>query len=90
MAKDLAFAGIEKHDALGHVIDVHTLRHTHASWLAERGVPITVIRASMRHADIQMTMRYMHTSAENVAMGINQLPNITKDDEDSSPSMVCV
>jgi len=90
LSKDLAFAGIEKRDALDHVIDVHALHHTHASWLAELGVPVTVIQASMRHADIQMTMRYMHTKAESVATGINQLPNITKGDEDSSSAMVCI
>ena len=91
LTKDLAFAGIDKRDSLDRVVDVHALRHTHATWLAELGVPVTVIQASMRHKDIKMTLRYMHTKNESLLSGVNQLPDISKsDDEDSSSAMVCV
>ena len=40
----------------------HMLRHTFASHLAMRGVPIRVIQELMGHATIQMTMRYAHLS----------------------------
>jgi len=80
--RDLAYAGIEKRDAMDRVIDVHALRHTHATILADQGVPITVVQKSMRHADLRQTMRYTHTELENVSDGIDQLPGFLKKDED--------
>jgi len=38
----------------------HTLRHTFASHLAMKGVPMRVIQELMGHATIEMTMRYAH------------------------------
>jgi integrase len=38
----------------------HVLRHTFASHLAMRGVPIRAIQDLMGHRTIQMTMRYAH------------------------------
>ncbi|MBP9804968.1 MAG: site-specific integrase [Candidatus Accumulibacter sp.] len=38
----------------------HTLRHTHASWLAKKGVPLLVIADSMGHKTLAMTKRYSH------------------------------
>ena len=38
----------------------HTLRHTFASHLAMRGVPLRAIQELMGHGTIQMTMRYAH------------------------------
>jgi len=80
--RDLAFAGIEKRDAMDRVIDVHALRHTHATILAEQGVPITVVQQAMRHADLRMTMRYTHTKLESVSDGVRKLPDfLGKDGE---------
>ena len=73
--RDLTFAGIEKRDAMDRVIDVHALRHTHATILAEQGVPITVVQQAMRHADLRMTMRYTHTKLESVSDGVSKLPD---------------
>lgn len=42
----------------------HMLRHTFASHLAMRGVPLKTIRDLMGHASITMTMRYAHLSPE--------------------------
>lgn len=41
-------------------ITVHSLRHTHASWLAQSGLDIMHIKEQLGHKTIQMTMRYSH------------------------------
>lgn len=38
----------------------HTLRHTHASWLAQQGAPLLAIADSMGHKSLAMTKRYAH------------------------------
>lgn len=41
-------------------ITTHTLRHTHASWLAQGGVDILHIKEQLGHKKIDTTMRYSH------------------------------
>ena len=38
----------------------HTLRHTFASQLAQRGVSVTLVKELLGHSDIRTTMRYSH------------------------------
>lgn len=38
----------------------HTLRHTHASWLAQNGATLVEIADSMGHKSLVMTQRYSH------------------------------
>lgn len=38
----------------------HTTRHTYASWLVMRGVPLVVVQQLLGHASIKMTERYAH------------------------------
>lgn len=38
----------------------HDLRHSAASWLVERGVPMRAIQELLGHASLQMTERYVH------------------------------
>lgn len=45
---------------LNEEIHFHSLRHTAASWLVMRGVPLAVVQAILGHADIAITMRYSH------------------------------
>jgi integrase len=46
----------------------HVLRHTHASWLAMRGVPLNVIAAQLGHSDTRITERhYAHLAPSYVA-----------------------
>jgi len=89
--RDLAFAGIDKRDAMDRVLDVHALRHTPATILAEQGVPITVVQQSMRHADLRMTMRYTHTKLESVNDGVSKLPDFLKkkDDDQAGAAVPC-
>lgn len=41
-------------------ITAHSLRHTHASWLAMAGLDILQIKEQLGHKTIEMTMRYAH------------------------------
>lgn len=52
---------------------IHTLRHTCASRLAQRGAQLQVIKAWMGHRDIQMTMRYAHLCPSTLAGAVSLL-----------------
>ena len=43
-----------------HRVWFHTLRHTFASWLAQKGVDIYALMKLMRHKKVEMTQRYAH------------------------------
>ena len=43
-----------------HKITAHSLRHTHASWLAMAGLDILHIKEQLGHKTLEMTMRYSH------------------------------
>ncbi len=74
--RDMAFAGIPKRDRNDGVIDVHALRHTHATLLKNSNVNLHVAKASMRHSDIRLTMNvYTHSDLADVAEGVNRLPD---------------
>lgn len=52
---------IENNINLGrNKITTHSLRHTHASWLAQSGVDILHIKEQLGHKKIETTMRYAH------------------------------
>jgi len=43
----------------------HTLRHSHASWLAKRGAPLLAIADSLGHKSLAMTKRYSHMCVDS-------------------------
>jgi len=49
--------GLEDNDIKNRVV-IHTLRHTFASYLAIKGVPILTIQKLINHKEIKMTLRY--------------------------------
>ena len=51
----------------------HALRHTFASHLVMRGVPLKVVQELMGHATIEMTMRYSHLSPHVTAEAVKVL-----------------
>jgi integrase len=69
-------------------ISWYVLRHTFASHLVRKGVPLKAVQELMGHATIEMTMRYAHLSPDvrrsavqlldhgnTVATQLGQLPN---------------
>jgi integrase len=57
-----------KNAKIAPAISFHILRHTYASRLAMRGVPMPVIAAQLGHADVKITIRhYAHLSPGYIA-----------------------
>ena len=54
-------------------VRIHTLRHTYASHLALSGEKTHEIQDRMNHADIKMTLRYMHLSPDTGREAVEKL-----------------
>lgn len=75
------FTSDRLHDVMGRLcktaglrrIGWHTLRHTFASHLAMRGVPLPAIKELLGHATITTTMRYAHVSPSTLRAAIEML-----------------
>jgi site-specific recombinase XerD len=66
LEKTCAKAGLRR-------ITWHVLRHTFASHLAMRGVPLHTVQALMGHSTITMTMRYAHVAPSALRTAIDVL-----------------
>lgn len=55
-ASDVALCAREGVQVIGRRPNVHDLRHTHASWLIARGVPLPYIQARLGHEKITTTV----------------------------------
>lgn len=64
--------GLDVHDTKNRVV-IHTLRHTFASQLAIKGIPIFTIQTLMNHAKIEMTMRYAKLAPDS---GLNAIKGL--------------
>jgi integrase len=51
----------------------HILRHTFASHLAMRGVPLTTVQTLLGHSNITTTMRYAHVAPSTLRTAIDML-----------------
>ena len=52
----------------------HTLRHTFASWLVQRGTPLYTVAELMGHTSLEMTKRYAHLAPDTMrqaALGLS-------------------
>ena len=52
----------------------HTLRHTFASRLLERGVDIVTVKELLGHSTVTVTMRYTHSNLDSKIAAIAKLP----------------
>ncbi len=57
-------------------LDVHTFRHTFASWLIMNGTDLKTVGELLGHSDYQTTMIYSHLSDEHVKKSVSNLPSI--------------
>jgi integrase len=58
----------------------HSLRHTFASWLAQQGTSLFVIKELMGHEKIEMTMRYAHLLPDTKRDAVMQMFNVAASD----------
>jgi site-specific recombinase XerD len=61
-------------DSEGERLDFHSLRHTCASWLIQRGADVKTVQTIMRHSDIRLTVdRYGHLFPGSEAAAIERI-----------------
>ena len=73
--EDLKLAGIDKKDAQGRTVDLHSLRHTYGTLLIRSGADIKTVQALMRHATPSMTLGiYVHADQGRMKEAVRMLP----------------
>jgi integrase len=64
-------AGIARRDSAGRFVDIHALRHTAATVMIRRGVPLAVAQRVLGHVSPEMTARvYTHLEVEDLRVAV--------------------
>jgi site-specific recombinase XerD len=58
--------------------NIHTFRHTFASYMIMNGVDIVTVKKLLGHSDITTTMRYAHLMPNHKMWAVNKLKSITR------------
>ena len=59
---------------LASTVDIHSLRHSFATWIGESGISPKAAQKLMRHSDVNLTMRYTHARDEVEMKAFDALP----------------
>jgi site-specific recombinase XerD len=66
------FATVRHEQGLGDAVKPHSLRHSFATRLMERGVPAETVRILLGHASIKTTQTYLHLT-EPIRRQVNEV-----------------
>ena len=55
---------------------IHSLRHSFATHLIERGTDVTIIKKLLGHNDLKTTLRFLHTSNSDLLKIVSPLDNL--------------
>lgn len=69
------FEGACKRAGIGKV-RIHDLRHTFASFLVQKGVPLYHVSQLLGHSDLRITQKYAHLSPHNLSHVLSVLPDL--------------
>jgi site-specific recombinase XerD len=69
------FKSYVRESGINPKLNFHSLRHTFASWLVQRGVSIYEVSKLLGHSNISVTEIYSHLRAEDLRSAINVLNN---------------
>ena len=70
---DHKFRDYRRAAGLAEDVTFHSLRHTFATWLVQKGVPIFEVQKLLGHSDIKVTQIYSHLAASDLHSVVNKL-----------------
>ena len=69
------FRKYSKSANINQKLTFHSLRHTFASWLVQRGVPIYSVSKLLGHSSVNVTQIYSHLNTDSLRQAIDSLNN---------------